>query len=397
MNMQRQKIAGLFLAENENDLRLKLGEQGLYLISSTVSSDKSPNAFFSLTGTVSTSDLTTFCRQFSIMADVGIPVVEIFDILKKQAFSDFFKKILEMVHEDIKGGVSLSNALKKHKKVFPDFFRSMISVGEASGKLDQVLNSMADYYEREDAIKKSTKSALMYPCILIVMAIGILFLITLFVVPTFSAALADMGIADEDMPAITTAIMNLSTYMQKNWMYLLLAVVLVVAVVKIIGKTRKGRLFFDYVKLNAPILKDVNINLISAKFARTFSLLLTSGMDVIDSLEQTSGILGNTFMQKQLNDAIDDVRQGMSLTQAFESRKLFPPLMLQMITVGEKTATLEEVIGNSCAFFDDNAERKMKSMVSLIQPVVLGVIGLSVGVLFYAIYAPLLTVMNTFG
>lgn len=394
VNINKKKFTGTFLAENERDLASQLAKQNLYLISAKVTSDEVRPSFFSVGGRVKMVDLTAFCRQFSIMLNSGMSIVQTLDVLKAQDYDRFFKSILENVYEDVKTGVMLSDALAKHKKVFPNFFKSMIKVGEASGKLDVVMISLADYYDNDAALKKKTKGALAYPVMLLMMTIGIVVLMMLFVVPTFKDTLKDMNV---EMPPLTQAIADLSDFIKLEWKKILVVIGSLVALIFLYSRTEKGKYTFDTLAINFPLLKTINIAKITARFARGFSLLLSSGMDIIEAMEEISAVIGNRNVEKRFKQAIEDVRQGMTLTMAFESYKLFPDILIQMVSVGERTASLEEVLSRSCAFFDEQADSAIKAFTSAISPIMLLIMGGVVGVLFIAIYSPMLQIMTTIG
>lgn len=394
VNINKKKFTGTFLAENERDLASQLAKQNLYLISAKVTSDEVRPSFFSVGGRLKMVDLTAFCRQFSIMLNSGMSIVQTLDVLKAQDYDKFFKSILENVYEDVKTGVMLSDALAKHKKVFPNFFKSMIKVGEASGKLDVVMISLADYYDNDAALKKKTKGALAYPIMLLMMTIGIVVLMMLFVVPTFKDTLKDMNV---EMPPLTQAIADLSDFVKLEWKKILVVIGSLVALIFLYSRTEKGKYTFDTLAINFPLLKTINIAKITARFARGFSLLLSSGMDIIEAMEEISAVIGNRNVEKRFKQAIEDVRQGMTLTMAFESYKLFPDILIQMVSVGERTASLEEVLSRSCAFFDEQADSAIKAFTSAISPIMLLIMGGVVGVLFIAIYSPMLQIMTTIG
>ena len=394
VNINKKKFTGTFLAENERDLASQLAKQNLYLISAKVTSDEVRPSFFSVGGRVKMVDLTAFCRQFSIMLNSGMSIVQTLDVLKAQDYDRFFKSILENVYEDVKTGVMLSDALAKHKKVFPNFFKSMIKVGEASGKLDVVMISLADYYDNDAALKKKTKGALAYPIMLLMMTIGIVVLMMLFVVPTFKDTLKDMNV---EMPPLTQAIADLSDFIKLEWKKILVVIGSLVALIFLYSRTEKGKYTFDTLAINFPLLKTINVAKITARFARGFSLLLSSGMDIIEAMEEISAVIGNRNVEKRFKQAIEDVRQGMTLTMAFESYKLFPDILIQMVSVGERTASLEEVLSRSCAFFDEQADSAIKAFTSAISPIMLLIMGGVDGVLFIAIYSPMLQIMTTIG
>ena len=393
VNLQKQKIKGTFIANDEHDLAAQLAKQSLFLISCKAYTNDTPSAFFTLSvgSGVSLSELTTFCRQFSIMQNTGIPILDCLDILRHQPYTSYFKKLLQVVYEDVKSGMLMSDALDKHKKVFPHFFRSMVRVGELSGKMEMVFSSLADYYESDAAIKGKVKSALSYPMMLLAMTVGVVILMMLVVVPTFRDAMAQM---DVEITGITKAVYDMSDFLLVNGGLILLAIAVFVLVFILVARTEKGAFFFDKMKMYIPILKTIQRNLLTARFARAFGLLLSSGMDLNSAMDSVEVIIGNRYMKQKFHEAAENVRQGMSLTVAFETYKLFPQMMIQMITIGERTGTMDEVLMRSCAFFDNQVETSLNSMTSKIQPVMLALMGGIIGTLFIAVYSPMLSIMS---
>ena len=393
VNLQKQKIKGTFIANDEHDLAAQLAKQSLYLISAKPYSNDTPSAFFTLSvgNTVKLSELTTFCRQFAIMQNTSIPILDCLDILRHQNYTAYFKKVLQVVYEDVKSGVLLSEALNKHKKVFPDFFRSMVHVGEISGKLDDVFRSLADYYERDTALKGKVKGAMAYPMMLLGMTVGIVILMLAFVVPTFRDAMTQM---DVEITGITKMVYDISGFVTDYWRVMLVAVILLVMIVVLVLRTEKGAYGFDVLKVKLPLLRTVQRNLLTARFARAFGLLLSSGMDMNAAMDSVEIIINNRYMKEKFHAAAESVRQGMSLTNAFEAYDLFPHMMIQMITIGERTGTMEDVLMRSCAFFDNQVETSLNSLTAKIQPVMLMFMGLIVGTLFIAVYSPMLSIMN---
>ena len=393
INLQREKFTGTFIAKDEADLAVQLSTQGLYLVSAKPYSGATPSAFFTLgTGKVTLNELTSFCRQFAIMITSGISILGSLDILKEQEYSSYLRSILAIVDEDVKGGMMFSDALNKHKSAFPDFFRSMVKVGEASGKLDVVLNSLADYYEKDTAIRRKTKSAFSYPIMLAVMTFGIVILMLLFIVPTFRESLSSLEVEPE---GITKAVYSVSDFLLANWQSFLLAIILTGIAVFAFGKTKKGSYFFDWAKVNVPVIKKINIDMVTARFARGFGLLLSSGMDITEALEAVTIVFGNQDVEARFQKAADDVKHGVALAVAFERYKLFPSILTQMVSVGEKTNSLDDVLARSCSFFDEAVEMSIASVTSKIQPIMLLIMGSVIGTLFIAIYSPMLSIMTS--
>lgn len=394
INLQKEKFSGIFIAEDENDLAVQLSKQGLYLVSASPYSDKSPSAFFTLgTGKVKLSELTTFCRQYSIMINSGISLLGGLEILKEQKFSRYFRQLLQVIYEDVKAGMMLSEAMAKHKKVFPDFFRSMIKVGETSGKLDIVMNSLADYYEKDSAIKKKTVSAVSYPIMILCMTLVIVIVMLAFVVPKFRDTLDKLEVEGNVM---TQSVFAISDFLVANWLYLLAGAIVIALILFAIGKTKKGRYAYDWLLVHTPIISKVTVDLITARFARGFGLLLSSGMDVTDALDAVVIVFGNKDVEHRFGLAAEEVRHGTPLAVAFDKYHLFPDIMTQMIAVGERTAALDEVLIRSCTFFDDAVESSLNSVTSKIQPIMLIVLGCIIAVLFMAVYSPMLSIMENF-
>ena len=392
VNLQKKKYKGLFIAEDEKDLAVQLTKQNLYLVSAKEYNGGTPSAFFTLgTGKVKLSELTMFCRQFSIMISTGIPLLECIDSLKLQPYSAYFKSILQVISEDVKGGAMLSDSLDKHKKVFPDFFRSMVHIGESSGKLDTVFVALADYYESDMAIKRKVKSALSYPIMLMCMTVAIVILMLTFVVPTFRETLSSLDVPIE---GITKVVYDISDFLIGYWQILLLGIIVIVGGLFLFSRTKTGRRAFDVFKIKCPFVGKINTNLITARFARSFSLLLSSGMDLASALSSVSIVFGNTYVEERFNEAADDVRHGISLTNAFQRQNLFPQMLLQMLSIGEKTASIESVLGRSCVFFDGQVESSLSALTSKIQPIMLLIMGVVIGTLFIAVYSPMISIMN---
>lgn len=392
VNIEKKKFSGSFFAENENHLRQQLAQQNLFLISCKPVTDASPSQFFSLTGKVEISELTNFCRQFAILLNSGISILDSLAQLKVQKFSGFFKKILCMVYDDVKIGVLLSKAMEKHSKIFPEFFRSMIFVGEISGNLELVLTNLADYYEKEVAISRKVKGALTYPIAMGVLLLGVILLFLLIVIPMFEGTLESMHI--ENMNKITVAVFAASDWTRANGLNLLYAVVIIVALLFFSLQTEKGKYAFDVIKYRLPLIKHVQINMVASKFTKATGLLLASGMNLVDALAVVQNMLGNRYAQKQFKNVIEDVRRGASLTFAMGNYNIFPQMLIQMLSTGEKTGGIEEVLVRSQNFFDQQVETSIVKTTSALQPIMLGLMGGVIGVLFIAVYSPMLAIMQ---
>lgn len=392
VNSQKEKYKGIFIADDESDLAIQLTKQGLYLVSASIYKSGTPSAFFTFgVGKGRSEELTLFCRQFSIMISTGIPLLKCVDCLKQQPYSSYFRSVLQVISEDIKGGAMLSEALGKHKRIFPDFFLSMIRIGEAGGNLDKVFVSLADYYESDANIKRKVKSALSYPTMLFFMTIAIIILMLAFVIPTFKETLLSLEIEPQ---GITLVIYGISDFILKWWYYIALSVVAVCGFGYLLLRTKAGKAVKDVFLVKCPFVRSVQTNLITARFARALCLLLESGMDMSTALDTTSVILSNGYIKTRFMAATEDVHRGVSLSNAFQKQSLFPPMLIQMISIGEQTASMEDVLKRSCVFFDGRLESSLASFTAKLQPLMLIIMGATVAILFVAVYSPMLSIMN---
>ena len=394
VNIEKKRFTGIFVAENEDNLRQLLSQQNLYLISCKPIKNETPNPFFSVSGKIEIKELTTFCRQFAIMLNSGISILESLNQLKQQKFSGYFKALLFIIYDDVKVGLLLSQAMEKHKKIFPEFFRSMIYVGEISGNLEKVLISLADYYDNEIELKKKITGALAYPIFMGVLIIAVAVLMLVLVVPMFKDTLSQMDIAREDFNIITLVLFDMSDWVLQYGLNLVYVLVGLIALIFFGLKTQKGKDISDYLKYNLPIIRDVQINMVASKFVKSLGLLLSSGMNMADALEVVQHLLGNRYAEKKFRFIVDDIRQGASLTFAMDQYKIFPQILIQMISTGEKTGGVEEILNRTMKFFDAQVESSLLKATGILQPVMLCVMGVVIGGTFMAIYSPILTIMT---
>ena len=394
VDINKKKFKGLFLAENENDLRVQLARESLYLVKCKSISDKSPSVFLAVSSRVKISEITTFCRQFAIMINAGISILNCMDTLKNQSYSALFRKVLNAVYEDIKSGELLSDALKKHKKVFPEFFVSMCYVGEMSGKLDEILNRLAAYYENDNAIRRKAKSAMIYPALLLVLTLGVLVLMLTVVVPMFQDALLKMNTT---LPPITQFLFNASTWFQENYLMVFAVIAVLILLLFVFSRTNRGKLAFGWLKVSFPLVGGVNSALVASRFTSGFGVLLSSGMPIVDALEVMSNLLGNKYVEKKFQEAIDQVKRGVPLALAFEDKGIFPAILIQMISVGERTGSLDEVLLRTSGFFDEQVGAALNRLTTMLGPLMIIIMGIVIVFVILAVYTPMLSMIDTLG
>ncbi|MBR2441734.1 MAG: type II secretion system F family protein [Clostridia bacterium] len=389
VNSQKQQVKGKFIAASQKELNAELAKRNLYVVSASVCKEGSSLGVGA--GKVPLKELTMFCRQFAIMLTSGIPVLLTLGNLKKQKYSYQFKSVLQSIYDDVKGGDMLSAAIEKHRKAFPNFFRSMVHIGEASGKLSEVFVSLADYYEADAAVKRKVKAAMAYPLMLLGLAVGIVILMLAFVVPTFQDTMVKM---DVEVTGFTKTVYDASEWLTKNWRWALIGTLIGGFLIFLFACSNAGKYTWDVFKIHAPIIKKVQVDLTTARFARAFSLLLSSGMSLTSALDSVGMILGNRHLEKRFKNVAKEVRQGIPLATALEHFRFFPDLLVQMVAVGEKTAAIDEVLIRSCTYFDQCVEASLSGLTAKLQPIMLMVIGGIIGSLFLAVYSPMLSIMN---
>lgn len=391
VDANNKKYRGYYVANNTDDLRRQLANSGLYLVKQTLAEGTGLNRAISLTGKLPIKDLTVFCRQFSIMITAGIPIVECINSLKQQKFKEETRQSLNKLYDDLNSGMLLSEAMRKQKKAYPNFFISMIYVGENSGTLDMILKHLADYYENDQATRKKLSSALIYPIILFILAIGVVSLMVFYVIPKFQESLAKMNVP---MPTITNVIFNFSNWMIDHALVIGIVIASIILVLFVFGRFKFGRYVYDTIKYKFFLTRTVYMNITTSRFARSLGLLLTGGTNMMNALSMVEGILGNKYAEKKFHQVIVDIENGSNITTALEKSHLFRKMLIQMVDVGEKSGALDEVLLRSCEFFDQEVQASINKLTSLIQPVILIFLAVAILLMFLGIYSPILSIMD---
>ena len=342
-----------------------------------------PNPFNSVTP----RDLSAFCRQFQTMAKAGISIVEILDILRKQSEKKAMREKLDVLFQDVQKGIPLSRSMQRYTDVFPKLLVNMVQSGEVSGQLDSIMDRMAIHFEKEDKINQKIKGALIYPIALTVVAIGVILILVIFVVPSYMSMFADFGI---EMPLITLLLYNTGLFMKKNLLLLIIGTLLAGYGFYRFLKTDEGAGMFDRFKLKLPVVGSVNKKIVTMRFARTLSTMLSSGVPIIDAMETIAGVLGNTVFIKAVENTLDQVKKGEGIAKPLESVNLFPPLLVSMIRIGEETGALDTMLDTTADYYDDEVDIAIESMIKLIEPMIILVMAFVVGGILLSIITPMI-------
>lgn len=379
-------------ASDEVSLRASLKSEKYVLVKATVVKEKEPNTFFAVSSKVKMSEVVPFLRQFAVLIKASVPISEALDTLRRQKHTKAFQKVLMTVYHDVQSGMALSDAFGKHKKVFPEFFVNMVAIGEAAGSLDSVLESMADYYENDRKIKRKAKSAMTYPCILLVLIFVVLAFITIFILPQFEDTIKELG---GEVPGITRALMSFSSFVRSHVVAIALGIAVIVFALVGFSRTKTGKYVFDQIKLRLPFVGGIERSLMTSRFAKAFIILLESGMNITDCMENLRRMLGNEVFRRRFGYTIEEVRRGRRIAPAMESTKLFPPMLTEMIDVGERSGNIEEVLRSTSSYFDESVEAAISRATAALEPILIVFLGGVVAVVILSVLLPIIALMNS--
>jgi type IV pilus assembly protein PilC len=385
-------FTGSMEGENRRTVVSRLQEMDYFI---TSINEKKQNLLFpkqiTLFQRVKLRDLTIFYRQFATMVNAGLTLVNSLDILTEQVENKALSKIIKVVKSEVEAGSTLADAMSRHPRVFSELYISMIRAGEIGGVLDEVLNKIADLMEREYALRQKVKSAMTYPLIVSSAAVLMAIFMLTFILPQFVGVFAQFG---GKLPALTQFFVTLTVLFNKFW-YIFFAVFagLVAAFLAYI-KTPKGKLNFDKFKLKAPIFGVINKKSAIARFTRILGTLIKSGVPILEALKVSSNAIGNLVISLAVIGAKTKVKEGQSISGPLAESGLFPPMVTQMILVGEESGELEEMLINIAKFYDEEVNRTVEKLTSIIEPLMMLFVGLIVGTMIIAMYLPIFNMIN---
>ncbi len=338
-------------------------------------------------------DFMVFCRQFATMLQAGIPVLQILKILAQQSENEALREKLREITVDVERGSDLAGAMKKHGDFFPRIIVSMVETGEAGGILDTIMERLADHFQRQHDLEAKIRSATIYPAVVTVLAILVLLLMIFFVLPRFAEMLDPMGV---EMPLITRVIMALADLLIRFW-YLALGLLALLAF--LLGrylKTERGRAVFDRLRLNLPIFGPLYIKMITARFTRTLATLLASGVALLSALELVEKVIDNRVLSGVLAETAQAIRRGQNISVPLAESAIFPPMMVEMVHVGEESGTLDEMLSRSADFYEAEVTYFLDRLAAIIEPVLLIAVGFIVALLLISIMTPMLKMYEAF-
>ncbi len=335
---------------------------------------------------VATKDLVIFTRQFATMIDAGLPLVQCLDILGTQSENATFKKHILQIKADVEGGATFSDALAKHPKIFDRLYVNLVAAGEVGGILDTILNRLAIHLEKAEALKRKVKGAMVYPASVTVIAAAVVVLMLVKVIPVFEKMFADFG---GTLPGPTQTVINISHFMQEYVGYMLGGVVVLVVAFRLIYRREGGRLFFDGLFLKSPIFGNLLRKVAVARFSRTLGTMLSSGVPILDALEIVARTAGNVIVEREVLAIRSAVSEGKTVAEPLQKSKVFPGMVVQMISVGEQTGAMDSMLGKIADFYDEEVDAAVDALTALLEPLMMVVLGGTIGGLLIAMYLPI--------
>ncbi len=334
-------------------------------------------------------DLVIFTRQLSTMISAGVPLTRGLSTLQEQTDSKYFKQVVGGVTKDIEGGMALGDAIAKYPNVFSETYVNMVHAGEAGGILDEILKRLANQVEQEATMRKKIKSASMYPTVIFGITILAFFGIMMFVIPKLGAIIKDMGGEDASLPIYTEIMLGISDFMQQNAVIIFVVLFGAIYLIRRYIRTPSGKYKFHSLLLKIPIIKHLIVKIAIARFARTFASLMSSGVSVLDALRVTGGAIGNKVIEEELKEVAKQVKNGKQLSEPLSTSKHFPPIVAQMLAIGEETGQIDTILIKVADFYEEEVEATIDGLSSLIEPLMIVVLGGMVGLIAASVMGPI--------
>ncbi len=377
-----KKIKGKSMAANEASVRAEMRRRGL-----APSKIRKQSALFKKSGKVRSEDICIFSRQLATMLAAGIPMVQSFDIVGNGHDNPAMQKLIMAVKADVEGGTCLADALARHPLYFDDLFVNLVSAGEQAGALESLLDKIATYKEKTEAIKKKIKKALFYPAAVLVIAIIVTTILLIFVIPEFESLFSGFG---ADLPSFTRMVIDLSHFVRNKGFYIVaITGGAVYAFIYAHKRSRKMRAIEDRILLKVPVIGPILKKSCIARFARTLSTMFAAGVPLVEGLQSVAGATGSIVYENAVLEIRDEVSTGTRLQQCMENTGLFPNMVIQMIAVGEESGSLDEMSAKVADFYEDDVDNAVDGLSSLLEPIIMSILGVLVGGLVVAMYLPI--------
>jgi len=385
-----QVIEGIYEANSEQEVLTMLRSNEYIPISIEHKVEEKPVSSYFMKK-VTKKDIAVYCRQFYTMLNAGVTIIKCLDILEAQTENKLLKNATKYTYANVQKGMTLSEAMQIHKKIFPSLLVNMVEAGEVSGSLDVIMERMATHYGKENKIENKIRGAMIYPIIVGVVSTAVVIFLLVAVMPTFIGIFEGSGV---ELPTPTRILLNISNSLKDKW-YIYVAFILTL----ILGtgyfiRQESGKLFVDSLKLRIPIVKDTNIKIATSRFTRTLSILLSSGIPLLEGLDIVARIINNKFLSIKIENAKDEVRKGVPLSRAIKEIGIFPPMLDSMVKIGEESGSLDDILSRSADFYDEELEVSIQKMTEMLQPILIVFMALVVGFIVLAMALPMFDMVN---
>jgi type IV pilus assembly protein PilC len=384
--------SGLLIGDNKDAVIAALRRQ--QIVVTTVKEKGKEIALPKFGGGIRQKAVAVFTRQFSVMIDAGLPLVQCLDILGQQQDNKAFQKVILQVRQDVEAGSSLADALRKHPQAFSDLYVHMVAAGEAGGILDTILQRLANYIEKSVKLRSQVRSAMIYPLAVITIAIVVVYVILWKVIPVFATLFESLG---TQLPFLTQVIVNLSRFIGNFWWLIFLVIGGAIFALRQYYRTEAGRYQIDKLMLKAPVLGMLLRKIAVARFCRTLGTLLSSGVAILESLEITARTAGNAVIEESILKVRKDVEEGKSLAEPLARTEQFPPMVCQMVGVGEQTGAMDTMLSKIADFYEDEVDAAVEGMMALLEPVMIAFLGVVIGTIVVAMYLPMFSLISQIG
>jgi len=390
-----KKQQGEIIAKNKEEVISILRKQNI-LVTSVAEKAKSfsLNLEIPLQSKVTDKDLVVFTRQFATMINAGLPLVQCLDILAKQTTNKTFAKAIQDIRQNVEAGSTYADALKKHPHIFNDFYINMVAAGEVGGILDTILNRLAKYIEKNMKLKKQIKAALVYPATIVGVAIVVIIVLMIWVIPIFAKMFTDFGGV---LPAPTRMVINASNFMRDNLLYMAAIAGVTGFIIGKYYKTESGRRRIDRLLLYLPVFGVLLKKIAVAKFTRTLGTLISSGVPILDGLEIVAKTAGNKIIEDAIYVTRKSISEGKTLAEPLKKADIFPPMVVQMIGVGETTGALDAMLSKIADFYDEEVDATVSNLTAMLEPMLMIFLGVIIGAIVVAMYLPIFKLAGTIG
>lgn len=391
MNKTGEKLEGVYTASSRKEV-MEMVKTNNYYPLKIEEIREGTNVDSMIFTKVKTKDIAIFCRQFYTMLNAGATINTCLNVLGQQLTNKKLKNSVVLVDEHVRKGLTFSEAMKKEKEVFPDLLINMVESGEVSGNLDTIMKRMAEHYEKENKISNKVKGAMVYPIVLAILSVTIVVVILTFVMPTFIGMFESNGV---ELPLPTRILLAISGYLRFKWYVVLAVVAILIYSLNSFFNSKNGQVTLHRLKLKLPIIKSINEKIIVSRFIRTLSTVLASGITIIQGLQVVSRVVGNKIIEEKIMEVREQVMKGGGISEPLKRVGFFPPMLCSMVSIGEESGSLDDILNKTADFYDDELETAIQQFTSILEPLMIMVMGVVIGFMIVSIILPMFNMYDT--